>query len=59
MDRNKADDFIILMTIISQCLKLLREHLLLVEVVYEDQIIAAGLYFVYDKTIHMHLQDFK
>lgn len=56
MDRNKADDFYYFDDdYFQQCLKLLREHLLLVEAVYEDQIIAAGLYFVYDKTIHIHL----
>jgi len=56
MDRNKADDFYYFDDeYFEQCIKLLHEHLLLVEAVYENQIIAAGLYFIYDKTIHIHL----
>lgn len=36
-------------------LKYLGEHILLVEVMYEGQVIGMGLNFVYNKTIHIHL----
>ncbi len=32
-----------------------RENLLIIEVIFEGQVIAAGLYFLYNKMIHVHL----
>lgn len=39
----------------NQCVQLYRDNLLLVESIYKGKTIAMGLYFVYGKTIHIHL----
>ena len=39
----------------ADCIKYFNQNILYVEALYEEKIIAAGLYFVYDKTIHIHL----
>lgn len=39
----------------DNCLKFYRENILLIEVLFEDKVIAAGMYFLYDKKIHVHL----
>lgn len=39
----------------ADCLKYYKDNILLIEVVYEDKVIAAGMYFLYDKMIHVHL----
>lgn len=56
MDRNKASDFYYFDDeYFGQCIELLDRHLLLVEAIYNDQTIAEGLYFIYEKNIHIHL----
>lgn len=56
MKRNEAKDYYYFSdTYFEQCLRSFREHILLVEAVYEDKVIAAGFYFVWDKIIHIHL----
>jgi len=56
MDRNNASDYYYFDDdYFSQCVELFRENLLLVEAIYEEESIAMGLYFVYDKMIHTHL----
>ena len=56
MDRNKAAEFYYFNDeYFSQCLELLGEHVVLIEAVYQEQTIAMGLYFIYGKTIHIHL----
>lgn len=39
----------------SECLARFREHILLIEAVYEGRPVAAGLYFAYGKRLHAHL----
>jgi serine/alanine adding enzyme len=39
----------------NKCLKLLGTHIVTVEAIYQEQTIAMGLYFIYNKTIHIHL----
>jgi len=39
----------------ADCLKYYKDNILLIEVLLEDKIIAAGMYFLYDKVIHVHL----
>ena len=39
----------------ADCLKYYKNNILLIEVLFEDKVIAAGMYFLYDKTIHVHL----
>lgn len=39
----------------ENCLKFYQKNILLIEVLFEDKIIAAGMYFLYNKTIHVHL----
>jgi len=56
MDRNNADDYYYFDDeYFHQCVELFRDNLLLVEAIFEEQTIAMGLYFIYDKTIHIHL----
>lgn len=56
MERNEAKDYYYFSDVyFEQCLSSFREHILLVEAVYEDKVIAAGFYFVWDKVIHIHL----
>lgn len=37
------------------CLQYYRDHILLVEAIYEEQVIAAGFYFVYNDILQTHL----
>ncbi len=37
------------------CLSFYPENLLLIEVLFEETVIAMGMYFLYDRTIHIHL----
>lgn len=39
----------------ADCVKYYKDNLLLIEILLEDKVIAAGMYFLYDKTIHVHL----
>ena len=39
----------------ADCLKYYRDNILLIEVLFEDKVVAAGMYFLYDKMIHVHL----
>jgi hypothetical protein len=56
MNRNKAAEYYYFNDeYFSQCLDLLREHIVLVEAIYREQTIAMGLYFIYNKIIHIHL----
>jgi len=56
MDRNNATDYYYFDDeYFNNCLNYFKENLLFVEAIYEEKTIAAGLYFIYDKTIHIHL----
>ncbi len=56
MKRNKASDYYYFTDkYFEQCLKFFPKNILLVEAVYENKVIAAGFYFVWDKVIHIHL----
>lgn len=56
MKRNEAADYYFFDDeYFDNCLKFYRKNILLIEVLYEDKIIAAGMYFLYNKTIHVHL----
>ena len=56
MDRNHATDYYYFDDeYFNKCLKYFKENILFVEALYEGKTIAAGLYFIYDKTIHIHL----
>lgn len=56
MDRNHASEYYYFDDeYFANCIKFLKEHLLFVEAIYENKTIAAGLYFIYEKTIHIHL----
>lgn len=56
MDRNDAGEYYYFdETYFSDCLRWFRENLILVEALYEEKTIAAGLYFVWADTIHVHL----
>jgi len=56
MDRNNAKDYYYFDDVyFEKCVKLFKNNLLLVEAIYEGEKIAMGLYFIYDKTIHIHL----
>ncbi len=39
----------------KQCLKYFGKNLILVEALYEGNVIAAGFYFIWEKVIHIHL----
>lgn len=56
MDRNHAQEYYYFDdTYFHQCLETLRENIIFVEAIYEEKTIAAGLYFVCDGIIHIHL----
>lgn len=56
MDRNKATDYYYFGDkYFNQILKYFKKNILLVEAIYEEKTIACGLYFIYNKTIHIHL----
>ncbi|HZJ68461.1 MAG TPA: GNAT family N-acetyltransferase, partial [Candidatus Eisenbacteria bacterium] len=56
MDRNNANEYYYFDDqYFSQCLKYFKSNLLIVKAIYDDKTIAMGFYFIYDKTIHIHL----
>lgn len=60
MDRDKASDYYYFpKSYFETCLKYYRENILLVEALYEEQVIAAGFYFVYNGIIQAHLSGTK
>lgn len=56
MDRNGASDYYYFDNdYFNDILKYFRQNIVLVEAEYEEKVIAAGIYFAYGKTIHVHL----
>lgn len=56
MDRNNASDYYYFNNnYFNECLKYFRDNIILVEVLFEDVVIASAFYFVYNKIIHAHL----
>lgn len=56
MDRNRAQEYYYFDdAYFHQCLDLLLENIIFVEAIYEEKTIAAGLYFVCNGMIHIHL----
>lgn len=56
MDRNDANGFYYFgYEYFDRLLSSFRKELLVIEVFYEDRLVAAGLYFVSHKTLHIHL----
>lgn len=56
MDRNAAGEYYYFDKVYFQnCLSFFKEHLLLIEAEYEGTAIAAGIYFAYGKSVHVHL----
>lgn len=56
MDRNNATDYYYFDDeYFSDILKYYKENLVLIEAIFEEKIIAAGLYFTYKDIIHIHL----
>ena len=56
MDRNAASEYYYFdHTYFDSCLRLFKKNIVLVEAFFDDQIIAAGLYFVYNGIVHIHL----
>lgn len=56
MDRNKATDYYYFDDeYFNSCCKYFQSNLLLVEAIYEEQVIAMGFYFIYKDYIHIHL----
>lgn len=56
MDRDKASDYYYFpKSYFETCLKYYRENILLVEAIYEEKVIAAGFYFVYNGILQTHL----
>ena len=56
MDRNNATDYYYFDDeYFNNILKYYKENLILVEAIYEEKTIAAGLYFIYKDIIHIHL----
>jgi len=56
MERNGASDYYYFDDeYFEHCLAWFRDNLLFVEAIFEGKTIAAGLYFVFDKIIHIHL----
>lgn len=56
MNRNQADKFYYFNEdYFDKCIELFGNNIVLVEAIYKEQTIAMGLYFVYGKTIHVHL----
>ena len=56
MDRNCAGEYYYFDdSYFEECLRELNENIILVEAIYCDETVAAGLYFIFNKTIHAHL----
>lgn len=56
MDRNNATEFYYFDDeYFENILKNFRKNVILVEAIFEGKTIAAGFYFIYNKTIHIHL----
>lgn len=56
MDRNNASDYYYFDDeYFSNCLKYFKDNIIYVEAIFEEKTIAAGFYFVYNGTIHIHL----
>lgn len=56
MDRNAASEYYYFdHAYFDGCLQYFKNNILLVEALFEDRVIAAGLYFVYDGIVHIHL----
>ena len=56
MDRNNAIGFYYFDDeYFDNCLEWFGKNIVLVEAIYEEKIVAAGFYFIADKTIHIHL----
>ena len=56
MDRNEARGYYYFdEEYFQKCLEYFRDNIILVEALFEDKVIAAGFYFVWDKVIHIHL----
>ncbi len=56
MQRNGAADYYYFDDkYFDECINLYRDNILLVNAIYEDKIIAAGFYFVWNKVVHIHL----
>lgn len=56
MERKNADEYYFFnKKYFSNILSTLRDNILLVEAVYNEKTIAAGLYFIYNNLIHAHL----
>ena len=56
MDRNRADTYYYFDdTYFNNCQNFYGDHILLVEALYNGSTIAAGLYFIWNSTIHIHL----
>ncbi len=56
MDRNHATDYYYFDdNYFNSVLKYFNDNIILVEAIYENQTIACGLYFIYNKIIHIHL----
>ena len=56
MDRNNATDYYYFDDeYFNDILKYYRQNVVLVEAIYEDKVIAVGLYFLYKDVIHIHL----
>ena len=56
MDRNNASDYYYFDDeYFANCLKYFKENVIFAEAIYNNKIIAAGLYFAYNGIIHIHL----
>lgn len=56
MDRNNATEYYYFGDeYFNNILKYFKEHIILVEAIFDGKTIACGLYFIYNKTIHIHL----
>lgn len=56
MDRNKATDYYYFDDeYFDKMLKYFKNNILIVEAIYEEKTIAMGLYFIYNKILHIHL----
>lgn len=56
MDRNNATDYYYFDDdYFNYILKYFNDNIILVEALFEEKIIACGLYFIYNKVIHIHL----
>jgi len=56
MKRNEATDYYYFDdNYFEQCVRLLGKNIVLVEAIYENITIAMGVYFIYNKVIHIHL----